>query len=411
MSAVPPAPRVRPGRAAGLRVLHAVPSLDPRAGGPTASVSQLCLSQSAAGLRPSVVTFAAPDADRRAIRRLESAGVPVAALPAGNRLSAARRLRDAGPDLIRDADGLHLHGLWEELQPRLAAAAGRAGVPCVVSPRGMLAPWSLARGRVKKRVYFELRARRMLDAAAAIHITTAEEGRLFARLNLAAPTVTVPNGIDRREFAAPDPAAFRAGVPELRRHAGPLAVFLGRLHPVKGLEELIPGFARCGVPGAKLALVGPGEASYERKLRRLAAACGAGDRVSFCGMRHGAGRVDALAAADLFVLPSYQENFGVAAAEALACGVPVLLGRGVNLAGEIAGAGVGAVCETDAAALAGELRRWLGDRPACRRAGVRARAFSARYRNAAVAARWAGVWGGLTGREPVPGVARARRAA
>ena len=122
----------------------------------------------------------------------------------------------------------------------------------------------------------------------------------------------------------------------------------------------------------------------------------------FCGMRHGADRVNALAAADLFVLPSYQENFGVAAAEALACGIPVLLGAGVNLAGEIAGAGVGSVCETDAGALSGELRRWLTDRPARRRAGARAERFADRYRNAAVAARWAEIWKELTGRGPAP---------
>ena len=401
-----PGPVIRTGGAGGFRVLHVIPGLDPRDGGPPASVSRLALAQKAAGVRVRVLTAAAAGSDRRVIDRLRAGGVPVDVLPAGGRVSgrvaAGRRWTAEGVRAVAQADAVHLHGLWEEAQPRVALAARRAGVPYVVSPRGMLAPWSLARGRVKKLVYFEARVRRMLDAAAAVHVTTAEEGRLFAPLGLAAPRVTVPNGVNPHEFAAPDAAAFRASVPQLKGHRGPLAVFLGRLHPVKGLEELIPAFASLagsGGPaaGAKLALVGPGDARYAAKLRRLAARCGAGDAVAFCGMRHGADRANALAAADLFTLPSHQENFGVAAAEALACGTPVLLGEGVNLAAEVAGAGVGAVCATERGALAEELRRWLSDPAACRRAGERARRFAARYHEDAVAARWSAVWADLAG--------------
>ena len=405
------------GPAAGrFRILHAIPGLDPRDGGPPASVSRLALAQHAAGARVRVLTAAADGSDRRVIDRLRAGGVRVDVLPAGGRgvpgrIGGGRRWSVAGTEAVADSDAVHLHGLWEEAQPRLAHAARKAGVPYVVSPRGMLAPWSLARGRMKKYVYFEARVRRMLDLAAAVHVTTAEEGRLFAPLGLTAPQVTVPNGVNPAEFAAPDAAAFRASVPELRHHRGPLAVFLGRLHPVKGLEELIPAFADRAFAGARLALVGPGERAYEAKLRRLAARCGVADAVVFCGMRHGADRAGALAAADLFVLPSYQENFGVAAAEALACGVPVLLGKGVNLAGEIAGAGVGAVCPTDAGALAVELRRWLTDLPACRAAGTRARRFAARYHEDAVAAKWADVWAGLTGKAAAPATRDLRRAA
>ena len=339
------------GRSGGLSILHVIAGLDPRDGGPPASVSRLALAQAAGGADVRVLTAAAPGADGRVVNKLRAGGVRVDVLPAGEpraggrfgggrvgnrvggRWSAGRRWSAAGAAAVAAVDAVHLHGLWEEAQPRVAAAARAAGVPYVVSPRGMLAPWSLARGRFKKYLYFEARVRRLLDAAAAMHVTTDEEGRLFAPLGLKAPTVTVPNGVNPREFATPDPAAFLESVPELRGHAGPLAVFLGRLHPVKGLEELIPAFARLlrdpgAAAGAKLALVGPGEPRYEAKLRRLTAACGVAGAVAFCGMRHGTGRVDALAAADLFVLPSYQENFGVAAAEALACGTPVLLGRG-----------------------------------------------------------------------------------
>ena len=416
----------RPARAGGtsgeeLRALHVIPGLDPRDGGPPASVSRLALAQRAAGASVRVLTAAAPGSDRRVIDRLRAGGVRVDVLPAagrrfagrvgGGRVGGGRLWSAAGAAAVAGVDAVHLHGLWEEAQPRLARAARKAGVPYVVSPRGMLAPWSLARGRMKKYVYFEARVRRMLDAAAALHVTTEEEGRLFAPLGLKAARVTVPNGVNPREFAAPDGAAFRDSVPELRGHAGPLAVFLGRLHPVKGLEELIPAFAERAHAGAKLALVGPGESRYEAKLRRLAARCGVADAVAFCGMRHGADRANALAAADLFVLPSYQENFGVAAAEALACGTPVLLGKGVNLAGEIAGAGVGAVCPTDAGALAVELRRWLTDLPACRLAGERARRFAARYHENAVAAQWAEVWAGLTGKPVAPAARDLRRAA
>ena len=398
--------------AGGFRALHVIPGLDPRDGGPPASVSRLALAQRAAGTEVRVLTAAAPGSDRRVIDRLRAGGVRVDVLPAGGRLKSGRLWSAAGARAVAEADAVHLHGLWEEAQPRVAHAARAAGVPYVVSPRGMLAPWSLARGRMKKYVYFEARVRRMLDRAAAVHVTTAEEGRLFAPLGLKAPRVTVPNGVNLREFAAPDPAAFLNSVPELKTHRGPLAVFLGRLHPVKGLEELIPAFADLTRPGqgsgpaagAKLALVGPGGDRYESKLRRLAAGCGVGKSVAFCGMRHGAGRADALAAADLFVLPSYQENFGVAAAEALACGVPVLLGSGVKPRRRDRGG------RASGPSARRTPRRWRascgGGCPTPPRAGLageRAKRFAARYHEGTVAARGGRTCGaGLTGKPAAP---------
>ena len=168
----------------------------------------------------------------------------------------------------------------------------------------------------------------------------------------------------------------------------PLVLFLGRLHPKKGLELLIQSFADAAPPEAVLAIVGVGDTNFEQKLRRNAAACGLEDRVKFVGFLQGRDRIAAYVDSTVFVLPSYSENFANTVIESLAAGTPVIVSDQVNLHNEIASAKVGSVVPTNQGALSAEIRSWLkGDR---RRelAVANARNFLKAYDLEVIATRW-----------------------
>ncbi len=310
--------------------------------------------------------------------------------PLAWRPGLARAVRAA----VRGAAVVHVHALWEEVQHQAARAARRLGRPYVVRPCGMLDPWSLGQSSLKKRLYLWWRLRRHLDRAAALHFTTPIERDLTAPLRLGAPAVVEPNGIRPAEFdRLPPRGEFRTrhGIP-----AGvPVCLFLGRVHPKKGLDLLVPAFAAAGDRG-HLVVAGPDDDGYGREVRAAVERAGLVGRVHFVGMLRGADKLAALADADLFALPSRQENFGNAVVEALAAGLPVVISDQVNLWPEIAAAAVGGVVPLDVAALAAELRRWL-DAPDLRAevAPQARRLVRERFDWAAIAGRWADHYAGM----------------
>jgi glycosyltransferase involved in cell wall biosynthesis len=224
----------------------------------------------------------------------------------------------------------------------------------------MLDPWSLAQARWKKALYLWFRLRRDLNGAAALHFTTETERDLTRPLGLRPLALVEPNGISLDEFAnLPARGGFR------ERHGiapdRPLLLFLSRLHPKKGLDLLLPALALLPDREVLLILAGPDQDGYRAFLEAEAARLGLERRILFTGMLQGKEKQAALVDADLFVLPSYQENFGIAVVEALAAGTPVVISDQVNIHREVSAAGVGSVVPTRIDALAGELARWLGD--------------------------------------------------
>ena len=345
-----------------LRVLHVCTSIDPASGGPANVLHRLARVEARqGGHRVHVVTADDPARVEDVARELDDAGVRfMAGGPARGPFARGPRVAGAIAQALADGlDILHIHGLWQHAPHHAAKAARRAGVPYVFRPCGMLDPWSLNQGRLKKRIFLAARGRRDLNAAAALHYTTQTEMDLAVPLRLRPRGFVVPNGVDWEEFDPPPTRGrFRAA------HAigdRPLVVLLSRLHPKKGLDLLLPAFAGCGHAQAVLALVGPGEPGYVDGLRRQAAAWGIADRTIFAGLLTGSARLEALADADLFCLPSYQENFGVVVIEALGCGTPVLISDQVNIHREVDQAGVGVVVPCEVEPLQHELRRLLGD--------------------------------------------------
>jgi glycosyltransferase involved in cell wall biosynthesis len=236
----------------------------------------------------------------------------------GLRLSSG--LWGALPGIAVTADVIHDHGLW--LMPNVQAgwAAARARKPLVISPRGMLAPAALAFSPMKKRVFWAALQGPAIRAAACIHATSEQEYEEIRSFGLSNPVAIIPNGIDCPEL----PVQPTAGSTSER---GVLS--LGRIHPKKGLDHLVRAWAKVESerPGWRLRIVGPSEAGHDNELRALAVALGLG-RVSIEGPIYGDAKHAAYGAADLFVLPTLNDNFGLTVAEALAAGTPVIATKG-----------------------------------------------------------------------------------
>ena len=264
---------------------------------------------------------------------------------------------------IGHAHMLHIHAMWENVLHHAARAAQRKKIPYVVTAHGMLDPWSLAQRHYwSKKALLAWRVRRNLKRAAALHFTSVTERDLTNPLKLRARAIVEPNGIDLREFDQLPPAGtFAARYSQLRGR--PFLLFLSRLHPKKGLDLLIPAFAKIATEAAManvmLVLAGPDSDGYLLEVQKMIQRHQLADRVLLPGMLTGQDRIAALAEAAMFVLPSYQENFGIAVVDALAAGTPVIISDQVNIHADISAAGVGGVVPTQIDPLAAAMLQWM----------------------------------------------------
>jgi glycosyltransferase involved in cell wall biosynthesis len=217
----------------------------------------------------------------------------------------------------------------------------------------------------------------LLKHAAAVQYTSEEEQRQAEDLGFAHRGVVVPNAVDLEAAAGANDVSSRNCYSESRGRA--TILFVGRLHPVKGVDLLLTAFARAADrhPQATLAILGSGAADYEERLKAMAVTLGIASKVLWLGFRTGQEKWAALAASDLVVLPSHSENFGIAAAEAMACGRPVLVTEGVGIHALVSQAEAGVVCSADAGSLAAGLDQLLASLQLRRRMGANGRRLAA----------------------------------
>jgi len=246
-------------------------------------------------------------------------------------------------------DVIHIHGLY--LFTTLASAffGRKYRVPYVITLHGFLDPFLRRKSRIKKAIYTFLFEKRNLDNAAAIHCTSQDELELVKPLGIKAPLVVVPWGLDLKEYAIlPCADLFRSRYPYLGNKQ--IILFLGRINFKKGLDLLAQAFGEIARrrKDVHLVLAGPDNEGYGKRVRQWLAQEGVIEHVTFTGMLQGEDKLAALAASDVFVLPSYAENFAIAVVEAMACGLPVVISNKVNIWREIADAQAGIVinCET-----------------------------------------------------------------
>ncbi len=345
--------------------LHVIRSLDPAAGGPSVCVPQLAQALTREGrYRADVLTFPA-----RGVSLSELAST------------------------ITCADVLHVHGLWQLHSTVCTIVARRVGVPMMISAHGMLEPWALNHKRWRKRIYGALVEGRNLRRADCLHALTQEEAAACRRFGLRNPVALVANGIETPPAATP--AAFLSAFPALDGRR--LVLFLGRIHRKKGLDRLFRAWHEAQ-PAAHLVLAGGDCEGTEAALRALASELGIAGQITFTGPLYGDLKWSALAAAELFALPSYSEGFSVAVLEAMAMGLPVLLTTACHFPEAVA-SGAGWQAGPEAGALARVLGETLALAPdALRAAGERGRTMAAtRYSWTGIAGQMAAAYDWMLG--------------
>jgi len=347
-----------------MRILHLTNSMNPAFGGLSAVLCALVPALNGLGHFSEIVSLDPPDAPF-----LPLIPASVHALgPVRSGFGYAVRLQ---PWLHAHAAGFDVvivHGLWQYHGLAAHRVLSRRGSPrYYVFPHGMLDPWfkrTYPLKHVRKWFYWWCAERRILRSAAAVLFTCEEERRL-ARQSFAGSSYrerVVSFGTE----APPAPlmgqrAAFFDRCPPARYRA--CWLFLARIHPKKGADLLIDAYSACAARGTELPLLimaGPcADADYLRRLQdRAAATCPPGS-VLWPGMLAGDAKWGALRAAEAFVLPSHQENFGIAVVEALACGTPALISDQVNIWREITGDGAGLAGPDTVAGTLDLLEQWL----------------------------------------------------
>ena len=307
-----------------ISILHITAGLHPASGGPSRTVAHLTDALAAVpGLAVTLLTQgtaggpSVPSANPSVTRRiLESAspwalkfGVPV------------QRQLTRWP-LAQRPDLLHGHGLWHPVNHWTASAARRWSVPLIIQPRGMLEPWALQHKGGKKRFGMALYQRRDLATARLLVATAEQEYANLRGLGLRQPVAIIPNGV-------PLPDADVMPVRPPRPAGSPRTVlFLSRLQGKKGLLNLIDAWALVRPSGWRLQIAGPEEDGHLAEVLVRARQAGVGDSIDYVGVVDGEAKGALYRSADLFVLPTFSENFGVVVAEALAHGLPVITTHG-----------------------------------------------------------------------------------
>jgi glycosyltransferase involved in cell wall biosynthesis len=344
-----------------MRLLRSIHTVNPARGGPIESIRQ---SSAALSRRGHVVEIACLDApDDPWVRE---APVPIHALgPGRGSYGFAPRFSNWIKERRAQFDAVIVHGLWQYSSFGVWRALAGTTTPYFVFPHGMLDPWfkrTYPAKHFKKLLYWPWAEYRVLRDAAAV-LFTAEAERRLARDSFAlyrCREVVVNYGTAAPSSPERAQEVFFAAYPQLRDR--PFLLFLGRLHEKKGGDLLIKAFIdlRRSNPDLALSLVMAGPCAddeYLRHLQRLASE--SGEWVLFPGMLTGDKKWGALSAAKAFVLPSHQENFGIAVVEALACGTPVLISNKINIWSEIEMDGAGLVENDDLPGTSRLLARWV----------------------------------------------------
>jgi glycosyltransferase involved in cell wall biosynthesis len=372
-----------------VKILHVAASYLPatRYGGTIVSVHGLCRALAARGHDVHVYTTSVDGPADSAVPHetavdLDGVTVWYFRSPRFRRIYRAPAMRRMLRAHVSEFDVVHTHSIY--LWPLWTAArcAHAAGVPYVVSPRGMLEKQLIEqKSALWKAGLIGFIEKRTLEQAAAVHMTSAREVAEAAAFGFHLPTVRViPNGVTIEPASG---ARVSEGISDI---AGgePFVLFLGRVNWKKGLDRLIGALPH--VRDLRLVIAGNDEEEYAVVLDDLARQAGVGDRVIFTGPVHGKDKAALLSSARVLVLPSYSENFGNVVVEAMAAGCPVVVTREVGIADAVEQIGAGVVVEGTPAALAAAIAGLAADDRRRQEMGARGKvAATERFSWAAVA--------------------------
>jgi glycosyltransferase involved in cell wall biosynthesis len=304
------------------RWLQVISHVSPRYGGIAMSVPELTRATEAESSHACPIAGFCEEVELEHIAPDQRTGLEV--FPTSRlRWIVDSRLRRRLYERIHSSTGVHIHGIWEAHCMIAADMARSSRRPYMISAHGMLEGWALDHKRFKKALYAALSERRRLQRAVCLRALSADEVNDYRRLGLTNPVVVIPNSVDPP--AGIGAKLFWEAHPELLRKR--IVLYLGRLHPKKGLPLLLQAWSRKAQKSEDLHLViaGPDSEGTRALLETMTDELNLRSSVTFTGMLTGEYKWSALAAAKLFVLPSYSEGFSVAVLEALAMGVPAIV--------------------------------------------------------------------------------------
>jgi len=349
-----------------VKVLHVIPSVSPSLGGPTQVVLNLVKALRECNIDAEIVTTndnGTSLLDVPLYQKIEYEEVPVWFLP---RFSPPLKEFIFSSAItkwlwqnIRNYDILDNHYLFSYASTCAGAIARWQKIPYTVRTMGQLSPWALAQSQRKKQIYSLLIERHNLQCAAAIHCTSAGEAEDVRNFGITTPTVTLPLGVNQ-------PEEFPNAKQEIREiyqisPEVPIVLFLSRLHYKKRPDLLIRSLSKLALNQTKfhLILAGTGESEYLQELQNLVLDSGLTKQTTFAGFVTGKDKDLLLQGSNLFVLPSFSENFGIAVAEALAHGLPVIITPDIQIAPEISVANAGLIVPGEEAAMANAIAQLL----------------------------------------------------
>lgn len=355
-----------------MRVLHVIPSVSERSGGPATAIVSMCRALQEQGVEVLLATTSHGFTRTYTDQIVDYKGVAARFFPAqvGASFKYSRPLTAWLKTSVRDFDLVHIHAVFNHASVAAASVCRKAGVPYVVRPLGTLDPWSMKQKAGRKKIFWSLVGKKMLRGSAAVHYTAeGEKTATEESLDINHGRV-IALGVEVNGSAQTKKATDYFPVIDER----PYVLLLSRLDPKKNVEALIDAFKLLKGNVWRLVIAGDGSRDYVASLKQKAAGS---EKIIFTGWVEGEQKEALLGGAALFVLPSRHENFGLSVMEAMARGVPVLVSPHVNLAHEIEAANAGWIM--DVTQLNDGLAAVLENETERARRGQAAHQFSQRY--------------------------------
>lgn len=381
-----------------MKILHIIPTYFPAygQGGPIKSVHELNKGLAKSGVDVTVYTTNMDSSGVLNVplcQEVNIDGVKVWYFPITFRpWQYSFDLHQALAKNAKDFDLIHITSVFLSASTLGAYYAKKFKKPYIISPRGNFMQEPLKFRSLKKKIYVNLIEKRNLTGASAIHFTVEKEKEDYLKLGLPLKkAVIVPNSIDIENGISIISGDFRKKN-EISEDAK-IIIFMGRLHKIKGLDTLIPAFAEVvkKEPKAVLVIVGPDERNYKKEIeleignRKLEI----NKNVVFTGILMGDNKKMVYKESDVFVLPSYSENFGMAVVEAMVAGLPVVITKGVGIAKEVEAAGAGLVVEKDVDQVSEAILKILNNPDLAKKMGEAGRKLvEAEFSSEKVAEKW-----------------------